>query len=320
MKLLLHNDQEPGDVLMLTAAVRDLHLSYPGQFKTAVQTRWPDLWLNNPHITAIEAMGKPDRTYECAYPLINFSNERPFHFIHGFMQHLEWRLGVRIKPSAFHGDLHLSSNELIDHGPLRHLGHDGSFWIIVAGGKRDFTAKWWNPESYQKVVDHFQGKIQFVQCGAADHWHPALNGVINLVGRTSLRDMVRLVYHADGVVCPVTFAMHLAAAVPLRPGQVSRACVVVAGGREPAHWEAYPGHQFLHTQGALECCAKGGCWKSRCQPVGDGDPKDDDLCIQPVTIEEHLVIPRCMDLISPQRVTDAIELHYQGGSLHYATH
>jgi len=320
MKLLLQNDQEPGDVLMLTAAVRDLHLSHPGQFKTAVKTPWPELWENNPYITPIDQIGEPDRTYECAYPLINFSNQRPFHFIHGFMQHLEWRLGVRIRPTDFHGDLHLSPQELPRPNHLIELRPNQPFWIIVAGGKKDFTAKWWNPTSYQKVVDYFRGKIQFVQCGGADHWHPSLSGVINQVGRTSLRDMIRLMYHADGVVCPVTFAMHLAAAVPLRPGQLSRGCVVVAGGREPVQWEAYPGHQFLHTQGALECCATGGCWKSRCQPVGDGDPKDNDLCIKPVSIAENLVIPRCMDLISPQRVIEAIELYYQGGSLRYATH
>ena len=34
-----------------------------------------------------------------------------------------------------------------------------------------------------------------------------------------------------------------------------RPCVVVAGGREPAHWEAYPDHQFIHNNGALRCCA-----------------------------------------------------------------
>src|SRR5258706_5223033 len=151
MNLLLINDQEPGDALMLTAAVRDLHLSHTGQFKTAVKTSWPDLWLNNPYVIPIEGMGEPDRTYECAYPLINCSNQRPFHFIHGFMQHLEWRLGVRIKPTAFHGDLHLTSDELVGPTPLLPRGHDGPFWIIVAGGKRDFTAKWWNPASYQKV-------------------------------------------------------------------------------------------------------------------------------------------------------------------------
>jgi ADP-heptose:LPS heptosyltransferase len=315
MKLLLQNDQEPGDILMLTAAVRDLHLSHPGQFKTAVKTPWPELWLHNPFVIPLEQMGEPDRTYECADPLIHFSNQRPYHFIHGFMQHLAWRLGVSIKPTEFRGDIHLSVEERSKPSPL--LGPP--YWIIVAGGKYDFTAKWWNPASYQRVVDHFCGKIRFVQCGAQDHWHPALSGVTNLIGKTSLREMVLLMYHADGLVCPVTFAMHLAAAVPLRPDQVSRPCVVVAGGREPVQWEAYPGHQFLHTQGALECCATGGCWKSRCQPVGDGDAKDNDLCVKPVKIANNLIIPRCMDLITPQRVIEAIELHYEGGALRYAT-
>lgn len=35
-QLVLRNHQSPGDVLMLTAAVRDLHLCYPGLFKTDV--------------------------------------------------------------------------------------------------------------------------------------------------------------------------------------------------------------------------------------------------------------------------------------------
>ena len=95
---------------------------------------------------------------------------------------------------------------------VEELGFRGRFWIMMAGGKFDFTAKWWNPAWYQRVVDHFRGRIQFVQCGEAQHWHPQLDGVINLVGKTDIRQFVRLMYHADGVVCPVTFAMHLAAA------------------------------------------------------------------------------------------------------------
>src|SRR6185437_7025840 len=108
-----------------------------------------------------------------------------------------------------------------------------------------------------------------------------------------------LMYHAEGVLCGVTLAMHLAAAVPLKPGTCKqRACVVVAGGREPPHWEAYPHHQFLSTVGTLPCCANGGCWKSRCQLVGDGDAKDrHEVCSYPVLLTPQLRIPRCMDLI-----------------------
>lgn len=165
-------------------------------------------------------------------------------------------------------------------------------------------------------MDHFAGKLCFVQCGEAGHWHTPLRGVVDFLGKTAdVRRLMRLVYHADGVLCPVTFAMHLSAALELPPGRVARGCVVVAGGREPTQWEMYPGHQFLHTQGALDCCATGGCWKSRCQPVGDGDAKDYDLCVKPVEVPSGLWVPKCMNIIDPARVIRAIELYYEGGAL-----
>jgi len=156
------------------------------------------------------------------------------------------------------------------------------------------------------------GRIQFVQVGEKGHHHPPLKGVIDLRGRTDLRQLVRLVHHADGVLCGVTLLMHLAAAVETRPGRAkNRACVVVAGGREPPNWEAYPHHQFLHTVGALWCCDHGGCWKSRITPLGDGDEKDGEqhLCVDPVG-----GLPRCMDMITPEQVIDRVELYLRGGA------
>ncbi|MEM9257685.1 MAG: glycosyltransferase family 9 protein [Pseudomonadota bacterium] len=195
------------------------------------------------------------------------------------------------------------------------------YWVFIAGGKYDFTAKWWVPEYAQAVVDHFKGKttldspssghttgkVRFVQCGAKDHWHPELRGVENLIGKTSLRELIRLVYHARGVVCPVTFAMHLAAAVPSKTGML-RPCVVLSGGREPVHWVAYPGHECLNTIGQLPCCATFGCWRSRCQLVDDGDDKDrNNLCERPVQVTPDLRIAECMHMITPDRVIHAVE-------------
>ena len=37
-RLILKSFQSPGDVLMLTAAIRDLHVAAPGQFLTDVRT------------------------------------------------------------------------------------------------------------------------------------------------------------------------------------------------------------------------------------------------------------------------------------------
>jgi hypothetical protein len=105
--------------------------------------------------------------------------------------------------------------------------------------------------------------------------------------------------------------MHLAAAVPVKPGMPqNRPCVVIAGGREPPHFTAYPHHQYLHTVGALRCNDQGGCWKSRTLPLGDGDSKDSELCVDVVGDQ-----PRCMDMISVDDVIRAIERYYDGGVL-----
>lgn len=310
---------------MLTAAVRDLHKTFPGQFVTDVRTLFGALWENNPYLTPLVEDDPDVQTIDCKYPLINQSNQRPYHFIHGFVEFLGEHLGVRIHPGAFKGDIALSQQEKrwmsqveeITHAPI-------PFWIIVAGGKRDYTIKWWDHARWQRVVDHFQGRILFVQVGEEKHVHAPLRGVLDLRGRTKLRQLVRLVYHAQGVICPVTLLMHLAAAVEVKGGRPkNRPCVVVNGGREPVHWEAYPHHQFVHTIGALPCCEHGGCWKSRTVPLGDGDKKDESLCVSVMPPDLAAVragpLPRCMDMISAEEVARRVELYFQGGSVRYLT-
>lgn len=191
------------------------------------------------------------------------------------------------------------------------------FWIIVAGGKFDYTIKWWDWHRYQQVVDFFRGKILFVQVGENGHYHPALDGVIDLRGKTDLRQLVRLVYHSRGIVGPVSLIMHLAAAIEVAPGMPkNRPCVVIAGGREPPHWEAYPHHQFIHTVGSLWCCDNGGCWKSRTSPLGDGRSGDqpENLCVEVIN-----KLPRCMDMITAAEVIRRIESYFRGGVAKYLT-
>ncbi len=308
-KLILKHWLSPGDILMLTAAVRDLHLNHPGRFLTDVRTPCSALWENNPYITGIEDKDPEAEQIQCEYPLINQSNQVPYHVIHGFRLFLQEKLGVNIEPHAFKGDIHISDLEKSWMSQVEETeGLGARFWIIVSGGKWDYTAKWWDPERAQQVVDQFQGRIRFVQCGESDHYHPRLKGVLDLVGKTDLRQLVRLMYHADGVICPVTMFMHLAAALETKPGRPkNRPCVVIAGGREPSQWEAYPHHQYLHTNGALPCCDDGGCWKSRVEPLGDGDEKDHSLCLSPVTLSSGRKLPQCLDMITADDVIRAVE-------------
>jgi ADP-heptose:LPS heptosyltransferase len=296
--LILKNQQSPGDIVMMTAALKALHVTYPGQYKTKVVTSCTELFRGSPYIDWDSSCFYGNwEEIQLEYPLIHESNTRPLHFIHGMTRDLGKKLGVPLEPVEFKGDVYVSEEE---KKPCHRFTLP--VWLIVSGGKRDYTAKWWDPVRYQSVVDRFRGQIQFVQVGEAGHHHPKLNGVLDLVGRTGVRDLVRWTYHARGVLSPVTFLMHLAAAVPVPEAAPPRACVVVAGGREPSHWEAYPGHQYIHTIGALPCCATGGCWKARVKALGDGDSKDQSLCLRPVG-----GLPECMDMITAGDVIRRIE-------------
>ncbi len=105
-KLILKNFLAPCDLVMLTAAVRDLHLCRPGQFLTDVQTSCPQLWEHNPHLTRLSEDDPQVESIACHYPLIDLSNEAPYHCIHGFNEFLNDRLGLKTGPTAFWGDIH----------------------------------------------------------------------------------------------------------------------------------------------------------------------------------------------------------------------
>ena len=342
LKIILHHGLAPGDVMMLTAAVRDLHAQYPGKFITDVRTPYgKDLWPNNPHITPL-GDGDPGVAHiETKYDLINACNRRALHFIHGFYADLSQKLGMRIVPNGFHGDIHLSDAEKNNPGLVeKFVGRNVPYWIIVGGGKTDFTIKHWHTHRWQSVVDAFRGKILFVQTGSGKDIHPPLDGVLNLVGKTTQREFLLLVYRAQGVVCPVTFPMHAAAAVPSGPGVPRlRPCVVVAAAREPAHWEQYPGHQFLQNVGTTFCSADGGCWRSRTLPkIHNGIPDEkDNICRDVIDLGAtapsapsaprtalqyprdrwpHL-LPRCLAEISADDVVRAVRRYFDSGVCHY---
>jgi hypothetical protein len=315
-KLILRNFLSPGDLVMLTAAVRDLHRCHPDRFLTDVRSSCPELWEHNPHLTPLRETDRGVEQIDCHYPLIDRSNEAPYHCIHGFTEFLSDKLDLRLRPTLFGGDIHLSREERRWKSTVHELaGTDLPFWIVNAGGKFDFTIKWWDWRRYQKIIDHFQGKILFVQVGEIGHYHPPLRNVVDLRGKTDLRQLVRLTYHAQGVLCGVTALMHLAAAVPVRPDRPpARAAVIIAGGREPTHWEAYPHHQFVHTIGALPCCLTGGCWRARTRALGDGEETDEpeNLCA-----DVRGELPRCMDMITAGQVIERVEFYFATGVNQY---
>lgn len=299
--LLLKTPGFLGDEVVFTGVIRELKLQTGWQI--SVRTTRPDLWLGNPYVTHVN----PDEGYmeflEQDYcPAYYRSNQTPVHFLEQYLQDIRAALNIdgNQRVSKFAGEVMPTPEEVLT--PPYDL--PPRYWIIVAGWKQGMPIKAW-PVSYcQEVVDSLRGRMAFVQAGVRSSWHPPLRGVTNVVGKTTLRQLISLIYHAEGVICPITSIMHLAAAIPASEKSVFkiRPCVVVAGGREAPHYINYPMHRVIHLVGQLDCCATGGCGKSH---FGPGQ------CPYPVN-ERGDTVPRCMTLIKPADVVAAIEFNYRG--------
>lgn len=308
-QLVLKTSQAPGDTLAMTAAIYSLHVTYPGKFETAVESYWPDVFSHNPDVsqhlvpdgTGNRIPGATD--LEMHYPAIHKSNDRAIHFLQGWCEFLGSALGLQVPLATNKPHLYFAAP----------APKPEPFWLICSGGKRDFTTKLWGHENYQEVVRRLLGKVQFIQVGGAKPivpWdkstadsqidsHPRLEGTIDMVGKTTLRGLFELARLASGIVCGVSLLMHIAAAL-------EKPAIIIAGGREPVPWNAYPKQQYLHTVGALPCRDTRGrtgvaCWRYRTMPLGDNTFLDKDTCERPID-----GTPECLRMITPQQVTDLI--------------
>jgi len=115
--------------------------------------------------------------------------------------------------------------------------------------------KLWYHERYQEVVDRLRETdpgLTLVQLGAlAD---PPLRGVLDLRGRTGLRESAAVLSESEWFLGTSGLLSHLARAVECRS-------VVVYGGREHAWQTGYPCNENLET--SLPCAP---CWRwNRCE-------------------------------------------------------
>jgi hypothetical protein len=357
-KVLFVNYDGLTDALMLTATVRDLQMYSFGGYQVDVHTLGMPIWDFNPHLTRLDWRSVPwDGESELAANEYGFADQgtkivcydteiqvvvcskrghfpasdrlkniNAYHQIHALGHDIANKLGLTapVPIGEMRGVITISDIERGWVSQIEEAKNFNNFWIIVTGGPAAQSAEWWDVQRYQRIVDEFKGKITFVQCGLEGDHHPRLNGVIDLVGKTDLRQVIRLMYHAAGYVGAPGFLMHLAAATPVRPFERngrprpnSRAAIVISGGREAYQWFAYEGQHVLHVNGALPCCEVGGCGKTRCEVPHRLERNPEQLCEMPVQIGRGVVIPKCLDMITARTVIDRIKLHFDGGAYFY---
>jgi hypothetical protein len=147
------------------------------------------------------------------------------------------------------------------------------------------------------------------------HTHARLTGVTNLIGKTTIRELIVLIYHARGVLTGLTLPFMIAQAF-------WKPMVILAGSRESYCWQATTRDNpalsgrhalikrepvFLHTAGSRPCARPEGCWT--CQivpPHRDSAFPPGFLCQSPEVDSTGQPVTGCLLAIAPERVAAAV--------------
>jgi ADP-heptose:LPS heptosyltransferase len=185
------------------------------------------------------------------------------HIISKMCQHLDLTGKVELRPYIY-----LTERE---KAAGRFTTNQIAVQSSILSASMPIRNKEWIPERFAAVVEALSPEYSFVQIGSKHD--PALPGVIDMRGKTSVRQTAAILSQSMCFVGLVGFLMHLARAVDCR-------AVIVYGGREAPWQSGYSCNENVFTDMA---CSP--CWLwSKCDHGR-----------------------RCMTAIEPRQVVDAVE-------------
>lgn len=283
----LNADWGLGDAVCLTASLRDAAAAYPSEYEFFLSTPYGDVFRNLPGVyVGTKAAG--ERLPEIRSRL-NGPHHGEIHLIDFLRDKLSAILGRKIPPGPQKPHLVLGQDETISP-PVA-----GRYWVLSCGHRVDITAKSWPAENWQAVISALPD-VQFVRVGQTCKWdvQPPLSGIAaDLTGKTSIRDLIRLIGHPNciGVLGGESSAIHIAAGFGKR-------MVCIAGDRMLKAAVCYEGEDYLGDNG-FACT---GCVKYRVKPLAIPDDQwphhDRSLCVLPL----ERGFASCMEAVKPADV------------------
>lgn len=248
--LLLFGGQGIGDELLLSTAAHELRAR--GTEGIGVMTHAPEFFRHSPDVDVVKPMRLDHvnllpRIGITVRHLGYIARQEPPDIDVPPPRHL---LAEMCRLAGARGPVALRPYLFLQPEERAAVRRDRPYWVVHSSRRSaSFTLdnKEWFPERFQAVIDRLRGRIHFIQLGHPAE--PALAGVEDLRGRTTLRESAALLAGADGLVGLVGLVMHLARAVDC-PG------VILYGGREHPDQSGYPANENLYRP--VPCAP---CWR-----------------------------------------------------------
>lgn len=250
-----------GDNLLLSCPAREIKKQNPKQH-VIIETRWPELFADNPHVDAVLTRHVSPRYHKIRYFIDPGQGE---HMIDQIIQ----RLPISIPEWERKVDLFLSPESRFEDGKLPAV-----FIVInpVGKGKHSANRKEWGFENFVSLRAALS-EVAFVQIGDAET--PLLPRTADYRGR-SILESAAIIQRARTGVFLEGGLMHVANAV-------DRPSVIVYGGAVSPEVSGYSMHRNLHT--SPDC---GPCFTSD-QPMAACETM---VCMQSIPVDRVVAAVR----------------------------
>lgn len=268
-----------GDNVYASAVVENIVNT--GKFSVNVSTPHTELWENCPNIDKTITRENSDLIIK-QHNLYDWNNKTP-HIIEGVTDRVSRDVGFKIPVVSKVPKIYMELNEeRIIEKP---------YVLINTGWQNSAETKRWSQLYWKQLIDSCQN-IVFVQFGQSKNHAIPIEGAINMIDKTDIHDLARLVRDADCVISPPSGVLHIAGAFGIP-------YINLSGGREPASLINYSCGTAISTCGKLECCKNGGCHKNHFS--------GNNACEKFVKLDgDKLEIGNCMSMITPEIVKEHI--------------
>lgn len=259
-----------GDVVIMTAVFENLKKMFPDiEFGIGTRECYMDVFENNPNISRFKPI-EANYIFDCVYAPFSQRVASGGSCIKAFTRNAFSALNATPVFEQTTAKFYLEETE----------NKYGEYCLINANCQRCSETKGY--PYYQEIVDSRPG-IKFIQIGGAEERDITsdLTGVIDLRGKTTVKELIALVSHAKWVISPPSAVVHIASAFP------NVKVIVLSGAREPVELTEYP-----NTTHLTSFCVDGyhrnkGCMKFFMRPI------DARTCSRAI-LEKGRKYPQCM--------------------------
>lgn len=243
-----------GDDLLCSVLAKQLKKE---ERRVWIMTQFPDLFVNNPNVDKIILKGnddKPNKLVSTYLKRLKIKVSHPWYTSYDKIydqdripsKHILELMCDKVNtscPAVLKPDFYLTEKE-----KKRGKFFDNQVCIHSTGkgARQHMKNKDWFFERFEEVVSSLNERYNVIQIGSESD--ELLKGVVDLRGKTSIRETASILYNSKFFIGQVGFLMHLARSVNCRS-------VIIYGGRERPDQTGYDTNINLYT--SLRCSP---CW------------------------------------------------------------